>query len=83
MERFALHEARGRRVLARRRDQRVHRGIRAVDAREGSGAGRRLTQVLFDAAEAVRLAAVLLLPVMPASAAEILRRVGEPTRRRR
>jgi methionyl-tRNA synthetase len=38
----------------------------------------RLSQVLYDVAEAVRLAAVLLLPVMPASAAEILRRVGEP-----
>ena len=38
-----------------------------------------LTQVLCDAAEAVRLAAVLLLPVMPTTAAEILRRAGEPT----
>jgi methionyl-tRNA synthetase len=37
----------------------------------------RLTTVLADAAEAVRLAAVLLLPVIPSSAAEILRRVGE------
>jgi methionyl-tRNA synthetase len=36
----------------------------------------RLTQVLFDAAEAIRLAAVLLSPIMPASAREILRRVG-------
>ena len=36
-----------------------------------------LTQVLFDVAEALRVAAVLLLPVMPRSAAEILRRVGE------
>jgi methionyl-tRNA synthetase len=36
----------------------------------------RLTQVLFDVAEAIRLAAVLLLPVMPRSAREILRRVG-------
>jgi methionyl-tRNA synthetase len=39
----------------------------------------RLSQVLFDVAEAVRVAAVLLLPVMPRSAAEILRRVGETT----
>jgi methionyl-tRNA synthetase len=38
----------------------------------------RLTQVLFDAAEAVRLAAVLLSPIVPASAREILRRVGAP-----
>ena len=36
----------------------------------------RLTQVLCDAAEAIRLAAVLLLPIMPASSREILRRVG-------
>jgi methionyl-tRNA synthetase len=37
----------------------------------------RLTQVLFDVAEALRIAAVLLLPMMPRSGAEILRRVGE------
>jgi methionyl-tRNA synthetase len=37
----------------------------------------RLTRVLADAAEAVRIAAVLLLPIMPASAAEILRRMGD------
>jgi methionyl-tRNA synthetase len=36
----------------------------------------RLTQVLFDSAEAIRLAAVLLEPVMPSSSREILRRVG-------
>jgi methionyl-tRNA synthetase len=39
----------------------------------------QLSQVLFDVAEAVRIAAILLLPVMPGSAAEILRRVGETT----
>ena len=33
--------------------------------------------MLCDAAEAVRLIGVLLLPVMPSSAGEILRRVGE------
>lgn len=38
----------------------------------------RLNAVLFDAAEAVRVAAVLLLPVIPSSASEILRRMGEP-----
>jgi methionyl-tRNA synthetase len=36
----------------------------------------RLTQVLFDAAEAIRFAAVLLAPIMPSSSREILRRVG-------
>jgi methionyl-tRNA synthetase len=39
--------------------------------------GERLTGVLTEAAEAVRIAAVLLLPVMPRSAGEILRRFGE------
>jgi methionyl-tRNA synthetase len=49
-----------------------------VLARDERQAGR-LSQVLFDVAEAVRVAGVLLLPVMPASANEILRRVGEST----
>ena len=39
----------------------------------------RLSQVLYDVAEAVRVAAILLLPVIPRSASEILRRVGEAT----
>jgi methionyl-tRNA synthetase len=39
-----------------------------------------LTQVLFDAAEAIRLAAVMLTPIMPQSAGEILRRVGAESR---
>ena len=34
-------------------------------------------QQLFDISEAIRLAALLLLPVMPRSCAEVLRRVGE------
>ncbi|HVL66810.1 MAG TPA: methionine--tRNA ligase [Vicinamibacterales bacterium] len=47
-------------------------------ARDPANAAR-LSQVLFDVAEAVRVAAVMLLPIMPRSAAEILRRVGETT----
>jgi methionyl-tRNA synthetase len=39
----------------------------------------RLSQVLFDVAEALRVAGILLLPIIPKSAAEILRRVGETT----
>jgi methionyl-tRNA synthetase len=39
-------------------------------------AADRLTQVLFDAAEAIRLAAVLLEPIMPGSSRRILRRLG-------
>jgi methionyl-tRNA synthetase len=47
-------------------------------ARDPSAADR-LDDVLYEAAEAVRIAALLLLPVMPRSAAEILRRMGERT----
>ena len=39
--------------------------------------GAELDQVLFEMAEAVRIAAILLLPSMPASCAEILRRMGQ------
>ena len=42
------------------------------------GKSDRLSQVLFDAAEAIRLAAVMLAPIMPASSRESLRRVGAP-----
>jgi methionyl-tRNA synthetase len=41
------------------------------------GESARLDEVLFEAAEAVRAAATLLLPVMPQAASEILRRVGD------
>jgi len=39
----------------------------------------RLSSVLFDAAEALRLVGVLLEPIMPRSAAEIRRRMGDET----
>jgi methionyl-tRNA synthetase len=45
-------------------------------ARQDGGAAR-LAEVLGGSAEAVRLIGVMLLPVMPASGREILRRVGE------
>jgi methionyl-tRNA synthetase len=38
----------------------------------------RVAHVLYEVAEAVRVAAILLLPIMPRSAAEILSRVGAP-----
>ncbi|MBI4886658.1 MAG: methionine--tRNA ligase [Acidobacteria bacterium] len=37
----------------------------------------RLDAVLFEVAEALRVAAVLLRPIMPSSSADILRRIGE------
>jgi methionyl-tRNA synthetase len=36
----------------------------------------RVAQILYEVAEALRIAAILLLPAVPSSAAEILRRVG-------
>jgi methionyl-tRNA synthetase len=78
MDRFALHEG-------------VAAAFRLIDAtnlfiaetqpwsmaKREDEAGR-LTSVLAESAEAVRIAATLLLPVMPTSAGEILRRIGEP-----
>ena len=45
-------------------------------AKDPARAGE-LDRQLFDISEAVRIAALLLLPVMPGSSAEVLRRVGE------
>jgi methionyl-tRNA synthetase len=77
MERLALHDA-------------VAAAFRIVDAAnvfiadtqpwalaKADVQSERLTRVLSEAAEAVRIAAVLLSPVMPSSTAEILRRMGE------
>jgi methionyl-tRNA synthetase len=76
METFAIHEAA---ASAYRLVDATNEFIAATSpwalARD-PGAAAHLSQVLFDSAEAIRLAAVLLSPVMPASAKEILRRVG-------
>ena len=76
MDRFALHE--GAAAVYRLID-----GTNAFIAATAPWAlakdpasADRLSQVLYDAAEAIRLAAVLLAPIMPASSREILRRVG-------
>ncbi len=42
-----------------------------------AGADKELDAALWDASEALRIAAVLLLPFMPQSSAEILTRIGE------
>ena len=76
MDRFLLHEGA---AAAFRLIDAANEFIAATSpwamARD-PGAADRLTQVLFDAAEAIRLAAVLLTPIMPTAAKEILRRVG-------
>lgn len=79
MERFALHEAtaavfrlidKTNEFLAQAEPWKLSRDPSQVE---------RLTQVLYDAAEATRLSAVLLAPVMPGTCEEILRRLGEAT----
>ena len=76
MEQLALHEGA---FAAFRLVDAANEFIAASEpwalARDGSQADR-LSQVLYDAAEALRVAAVLLLPIMPAASAEILRRAG-------
>jgi methionyl-tRNA synthetase len=79
MDRYALHEA-------------CAAAFRIVDATNEYIASQspwilakdpahadRLSQVLYDATEALRVASVLLTPVMPGACGEILRRVGETT----
>jgi methionyl-tRNA synthetase len=76
MDRFALHE--GAAAVYRLIDG-ANEFIAATApwalAKDPAQADK-LSQVLFDASEAIRLAAVLLTPIMPASSREILRRVG-------
>jgi methionyl-tRNA synthetase len=77
MDRFALHEAAQAAFdLIDATNEHIAASAPWLLARDPAAADR-LSQVLYDAAEAVRIAAVLLLPVMPGSAAEILRRAGE------
>ena len=77
MDRFELNAA-------------IHHAMALVDAGNGiiaegepwklakAGKQQELEAVLWNASEALRIAAVLLAPVMPGSAAEILARLGEP-----
>ena len=79
MDRFALHEgAAAAFSLVDATNEFIAATAPWTLAKDPASADR-LTQVLFDAAEAVRLAAVLLEPVMPSSSREILRRVGAST----
>jgi methionyl-tRNA synthetase len=77
MDRYALHEAAA--AIYRIVDA-TNEYIAATEpwtlARDQDNR-TRLNDVLYRAAEAVRLVGVLLLPIMPKSAGEILRRMGE------
>ena len=77
MDRYALHE--GAAALYRIIDA-TNEYIAATEpwALARDAANRpRLNDVLYQAAEAVRIVGALLLPIMPKSAGEILRRMGE------
>src|SRR5262249_30957816 len=76
MEAFAMHEgaAAAFRLIDGTNEVIASTAPRAL-AKDPSQSDR-LTQTLLDAAEAIRLAAVMLVPIMPASAKEILRRIG-------
>ena len=77
MEQYALHEGA---AAAYRLVDAANEFIAETEpwalARDASKA-ERLNQVLYEASEAVRIAGLLLLPIIPRSAAEIARRMGE------
>ena len=77
MERLALHDAAGAafRLVSATNEFVASQQPWAL-AKDPAKADA-LTGVLYDAAEAVRVAGVLLQPFMPASAAEIRRRMGD------
>jgi methionyl-tRNA synthetase len=79
MERYALHEAAAAAFSIVDATNEFIAASEPWTLAKDPARADELTQALCDAAEAVRLAAVLLLPVMPTTAAEILRRAGEPT----
>jgi methionyl-tRNA synthetase len=76
MDRFALHEGA---AAAFKLIDGANEFIAATapwQLAKDSASAEHLSQVLFDAVEAIRLAAVLLAPIIPAASREILRRVG-------
>ena len=77
MDKYALHEAAA--AIYRIVDA-SNEYIAATEpwalARDAAN-GPRLNEVLHEVTEAVRIVGVLLLPIMPRAAAEILRRMGE------
>jgi methionyl-tRNA synthetase len=80
MDRYALHEAAaGTFRLIDATNEYLAESEPWLLAKDPAQADR-LSQVLFDSAEALRIAAVLLSPVIPTAATEILRRSGEAER---
>jgi methionyl-tRNA synthetase len=76
MDRYALHEGAGAAfALVDAANEVIAEQAPWLLAKDPAQAGR-LDAVLFEVAEAVRVAAVLLGPMMPSACREILRRVG-------
>ena len=79
MDAFALHEGTAAAFqLVDATNEYIAQTAPWTLAKDASNAAA-LDEVLFNVAEAIRVAAVLLTPVMPESCAEILRRVGDKT----
>jgi methionyl-tRNA synthetase len=77
MERFALHEgAFAAFRLVDATNEFIAESAPWALARDPADA-ERLSQVLYDIAEALRISGLLLQPIMPSASAEILRRTGE------
>ncbi|MGD9903721.1 MAG: methionine--tRNA ligase [Vicinamibacterales bacterium] len=77
MDRLALHDAAAEVFRLVSATNEFVAGHQPWSLAKDPAQAQRLTDVLYDAAEAVRIAAVMLLPIMPASALEILRRLGD------
>ena len=77
MERFAIHEGVSAAFDLIDATNEYIAEVQPWAVAKDAGRTAELDQHLFDITEAIRIAAVLLTPVMPASAAEVLRRVGE------
>jgi methionyl-tRNA synthetase len=78
MEGYGLHEAAAQAFrLVDAINEFLNRSEPWVLARQAAGR-TRVNAILFAAAEALRIAGVLLAPIMPRSAAEIRRRMGDP-----
>ena len=77
MERFAIHEGVSAAFDLIDATNEYIAEVQPWTVAKDAGRTAELDQHLFDITEAIRIAAVLLTPVMPASAAEVLRRVGE------
>jgi methionyl-tRNA synthetase len=78
MDRFALHDgAAAAYRLVDATNEFIAESAPWALARNPDSADR-LSQVLYDAAEALRIVAVLLQPIMPTASSDILQRAGDP-----